>query len=148
MGLLNMRKQLAHFVEQHTFFVGMDDVKKEFLDHLEDAADYYVTCGYSKKEAIKLAIEDFGDMGAIKEDVMEIKACTKVKKVQYVRSCCLIMFLVSFALTFKTSFPNPFYGYIDINPFRLMKVIALISLLLTISTFVWGRKVEKENMCV
>jgi hypothetical protein len=147
MGLFDMREQLEQFVQQHMSFEGMVGVKEEFVDHLEDAVDHYIMLGYPKQKAIEMAMGDFGDINDIKEDVITLKTQDNGKKVQYAMWFCLGLFLVSFALTFKTSFRTPFYPYIDINPFRLVKIIALASLLLTISTFVWGRRLKKEKMC-
>jgi len=134
-----MRNQIRKQVS----FKGLEKVEEEFLDHLEDSAERYIVDGYSKTEAIEMAILQFGDIKKIKREVYFMKQ--KLKLIRFSMWVSLVLFLFSFALTFKMEWASPYWlvkwlSNSDVNIFRVIKLISLSFFIVTIGLFAFHKK--------
>jgi len=122
----------------------LSEMKEEFINHLEDSAEHYILLGYSEKDAIEKSIKDFGSANLIKKEVFFMK-----KNSFFILTNIVIAFftLVTFSSLYcllKVGFPLEYFNII--NPFTIIKVVALTSLAATVYIFISKKKVSNDSL--
>lgn len=122
---------------------GLSSIREEFLTHLEDSAQAFQEEGYSEEEAVKRAIESFGDSGEMRSHVEQVQNRRKF----WVYLNLLYLFLGSLSLSILYAItlvdgwePLPF------NPWQIVKTIQVSSALGIIFFFMKCKNLRKRML--
>ncbi|BCJ87450.1 hypothetical protein skT53_24350 [Effusibacillus dendaii] len=119
-------------------------MREEFLAHLEDATEEYVSMGYLREQSMEMAIKDFGDANMLRKEVVFMLK-NRLRNVQLLVWLFLALTVVSFALTGVLSLDirelDPFH---TAEAWDTLKSIFFSSLLLTLATWIWSRRMKQR----
>lgn len=127
------------------------ELAKEMEDHLQLLYEQYVEAGFDKKAAVEKAISEFGDAKEISGGLNEnISKKTFILHIVF----WISISLAGMALLLSTLSSIPFYflprsmfqyDFVqNFNPWRVFKIIILLSSITAIFTFIWRRKLIRS----